>query len=56
MRITGRRWRSVSGTFGLGNKKRSGGIVLTHGTIGVAGDGGMLQFAAGAYVHYSAEL
>jgi hypothetical protein len=41
---------------GLGNKKRSGGIVLTHGTIGVAGDGGMLQFAAGAYVHYSAEL
>jgi hypothetical protein len=41
---------------GLGNAKRSGGIVLTHATIGVAGDGGMLQFGSGAYVHYSAEL
>jgi hypothetical protein len=41
---------------GLGNAKRSGGIVLTHATTGAAGDGGMLQFGSGAYVHYSAEL
>jgi hypothetical protein len=51
---------SVSGSTvdagGLGNAKRSGGIVLTHATSGVAGDGGMLQFGSGAYVHYSAEL